>query len=89
MRTIREIDADLAACRARLNDLMVEREDVRRAELQAIRAMFLAGKPRRAIARDLRMSPAAVQGALYRAGLTDAARRQLRSAAAPAAHQAA
>lgn len=86
MRTIREIDAEVAACRARLNELMIEREDVRGAELATIRAMFLAGKSRRDIARDLRMTPAAVAGALYRAGLSDTARDQMRargSAAGP------
>lgn len=79
MRALADIDADLAACRMRLNELMIEREDVRRAEIDTIRAMFLAGKHRRDIARELGMTPAAVQGLLYREGLTDAARDQIRA----------
>ena len=79
MRSLADIDADLVAARARLHDLMVEREDVRRAEIDSVRAMFLAGRDRRDIARQLGMSFAAVQGVLSRAGLSDAMRAQMRS----------
>jgi hypothetical protein len=81
MRSLLEIDIDITETAARLNALHLERQEARRAELDAMCLMFDRGQSAASIARDMKMSKAAVIGALWRAGRTErgraAKRRQL------------
>lgn len=78
MRAIADIKRDLVECRTRLNALMSELEDVRQVEINTICSMFRAGKSHAEIAKDLRLPKSAVQGTLWRAGLSVKARDQIR-----------
>ena len=77
-RAISEIDAERAAVSARLNELQIERDAARQAEIDGICRLFDAGLSIREIARDVRQSPAAVQGVVNRSGRTEAGRIAIR-----------
>lgn len=77
MRDLADINREIADLHTRLNVVMQEREDVRQAEVETICAMFRAGKSHAEIAAALRMPKSAVQGTLYRCGLSVKARDQV------------
>lgn len=84
MRDVAQIDADLKAANAALDVAMArvkalhdERQAWKDSRLQTLRTLFLEGRSRKEIAKAMGLSVATVQGALWRAGLTDAARSRL------------
>lgn len=77
-RPLHEIDAERAAVAHRLNELQLEREAARKAEIEIITRLFDAGLSVRQIALEVKQSPAAVQGMLFRSGRTDGGRRAIR-----------
>ena len=62
---------------ARVKALHDERQAWKDNQLRTLRALFLEGRSRKEIAKAMGLSVATVQGALWRAGLTDAARSRM------------
>lgn len=88
MRPLREIEADLeeanaavVAAQLRVTTLWNERRAAQRSRIEAMRAMYLVGRTHAEIARELGLTVPAVRGALWRAGLTDQVRDQIRRSA--------
>lgn len=76
MRTLDDIDRDIASTEARLRALHDERRGVGRSRNADIVAEFLGGKTVKAIAIDYCTTVSAIAGVLLRAGHTVKARRK-------------
>jgi hypothetical protein len=89
-RSLAEIDAERAALSARLTELQIERDAARQAQIDGICRLFDAGMAVREIAREVKQTPAAVQGVLFRSGRTEggriAIRHQIENAVAHVEH---
>jgi hypothetical protein len=75
MRSLREIQADIAATADTLTALEKERDEARAARQLGIVADFDAGLTRAAIARKWRVDYGYVAGVLHKAGRTEKTRR--------------
>jgi hypothetical protein len=70
MRSLADIDRDVADAEARLRELRIEREQARQDRAAIICREFDAGADMGAIATCHRMTHSAVQGVLFRSGRT-------------------
>lgn len=86
MRSLREIQADIAAAAGTLAALEKEREAARLACQRGIVADFDAGLPRAAIAARWGVDYGYVAGVLHRAGRTEKTRRAMGLSAAQRRH---